>query len=1805
MIAGFVHHHLQAPDATLLSQALEDLGGRSRTVCTLSTTQSSQDRLADTAFAESAKHDKPYRRWASQIERAVAHFDTARLEWPDYISGLGRLLKAIQAHPPDTRSLPHKTLVANKLAQCLDPSLPSGVHSKALEIYDFIFTLLRRDGLAQDLGVFLPGLSPVLSFASLSIRPLFLTLLEKHVVNLDASALRPALRALLLAVLPGLEEEHSEDFDRSFKVVGRLRDTVNAGGEYPSRSVIKSGDEFFWQCLFLACISSPSRRQGILVFLARQLPKLSSAIPTDDQIDGSGPTEELSSAAEAVVSPEPGLLIRCFVAGLEDEQPLIQRGFLDLLLNHLPLHSPVLTARVRSHDLERLVTAASAVLSRRDMSLNRRLWSWFLGPEGPDEDSEVASPSTPLIAERRDTAKEEYFKRFALAPLSDSILHTVQDSHPSLTQLIKSYRTIFSLLDRSEISHSLIPKIFAPSLDSLLRFRTQSSSSSFQEALRSGSAFFDGIDAGAVWLQILQLISSAFDEQEASFEYCVAKLDLVCFIIGHFNVHDEEMLAFHIPLCCVFTLSKVLQRAAISRENQSDSVIQKRAVHVSELLVEQMPERVHLNASFRQDADIGHLGKDDDTTSKVTSSIMRFYTEHDGDLSSSPPPFSSQQIADLLTQSSQQICLEAFVDNSAIPSVAAKAKLFSDILLKTPECHALNIRSLADRSRAALLSGHSHQECFVLASSVSRIYFAAMSKASDDQKSDLRRSGLGLVLVQKLWQLMSPSSPKFHVESARALWQIDSADPRENILESSVSQFVSEAKPMSEDSAEPARRFAMLWTHSMNIASGAPKHGSIPRRGSLTSLVTTSIETQDHQSKLMRPLLLVLEGLEEIGSELYFFLCGWLKSSGNLLTVIDVLISKLSSLKPTPEQRAEQAVESDQHRPRFLHSDRTPESCYYLKLFLALFRLPLENMDAVLSTPGTPLADPPQESDETLHANAMRVCLDIALLGFEKSNSKHAEATSYSEMQCQALSIVQRLLSHADKLELELLTLERDLLDMLGKCTRSGLVASSVQVSTLETTKTYLRFRYALLLGRSPHHRKPSSIDGSRASLLRRSSVDRREEKDAADKLSRPPDQLLKRLQEGIASPHARNVLESWVNFLIDVLPFYAHSLFQNLIPLVESFCKQINTNLRRLRRSFVSDGDDKSVMSETSLISLLNGLESTLAIAHDQLAVEGNTSMGPKNLEAPQGLLGNVVSGVFAAETQRTRQSSANSRLTVVLCLQDAVKTCFSIWSWAAYGQNDDKFDSDCQTSFNYLSSRLRNRARRLLDQLFLVEPLECLETLLTTRDVLQTSQTVPSDFAKAISLLHNLDGSRPKRLMPALFNSLYSRTNPSALEQGRVSTMTSEVSETSLSRFLVEYTRALDDDAMDEIWTDCIAFMKDVLSNPFVHKSILQYLLLFLQTLAEKVEKTNFGEQRKMRRELSDFFQRLLQAIFASRPAGLLQDTKLASVDGSGLNIIEVFNEVIPKLHVVVSEPDKQANAVSLLSNNIFSVLVHAKQFPENVTQSHLSLLQKTMRIQSGAKIWRKDVAEFYNHPRLFSFEVTLVMSELLLILRQWALGEKERVPETLSRIPAPTAAGIMFGVGASAARLEADKKSQLHLRRVTLLVLALDDNALVPHIPSVLEKINELLHASATSSPSSATRAEVYLLLQAVLLKTSPVHLSTLWPVITGELQHAISSASAESKDHDLYNGQSLLQACKLLDMLLLIGPEDFQMHAWLFVTDTIDAVYRPSGVESATPSLVDEIAEEMSQEAPHTPGDTINTPPNLTARSVVYY
>ncbi|KAK1964148.1 hypothetical protein LY78DRAFT_659651 [Colletotrichum sublineola] len=1746
--------------------------------------------------------DKHYRKYASGIERALSLFETALQEWADYISFLNRLLKALQARHPSTTTIPSKAVVAKRLSQCLNPSLPSGVHQKALEVYSYIFAMIGTDGLSKDLPLYFPGLASTLSFASLSVRSPFLDLLEHYFLDLDPRSLRPAMKSVVLALLPGLEDETSEDFDRtlrlmdSFKVAIRPADSEELGGPH------SVGDDFFWQCFFLASITGSSRRAGALAYLVRNLPKLGEPIVQGKSAkNGAQDDDKSAQLAKMVTSPEPGLLLRSFAAGLADEQLLIQRGFLDLLVTHLPLHSKVLQTNVKPGDLELLLRAAVGVVIRRDMSLNRRLWAWFLGPDPAPGESESGfdSPSSADHQNSYFASKTSYFEDHGLHPLTRALLGMINvDRGSSPGERARPYRICLSLMDRWEIGGLVVPEVFLPIVNSVRHYRDQApSKADFNEVFRSASVFFDGVESGLIYGEIVSLLAQAIGPGTSADKERLDKLDLVNFILANFNVREEEMITIHAPLAALSILcmlEDMREKQQAGSPPKSSQKTAEEALRITLTVLDLIPDRAFPSSAAsnsKRTMETGVLASL--PAVELLKRIKAFYIDEQGNPDTVHLPLSPIEVGELLLQKTGQLVCEGLKNPESGSDLGAKGRILITLLLKVPTTYQLDtvylLSCLHERLR------HSDKLSFTSFNSI--LYLSAqLYSAKRIELPDLTE--LVSPLVRQAWEFLSASEPKYHVETVRSLWQLQAALTSQNRdIEAALASLIIENDTQGSFASRPAdagRRFSVLWSHTLQDSNAE-------RRGSKTPMIEKHPQarltgSENYDVMLTRPLFLMLDALLDERTQLFMTVKGWLNSLVGIDKLFLLFVRKFSALGFLRSSHEIGSAATSASSTTFTADDDLDVCLYYLRALSNVFRWAPDVIWAVLAstslTVGSEHAEiaqmTGQEGDITMQEVFVHVCLRCIAGNNEPADEQiRVRAT---QLHRYALTVMHQILLNPYAEPLARLHLENVLIERLLQ-SLSG-PDPYVQVLLLDVVFDALKLRDMVI----------SDAPVSPSSEKRKMSLDPAKSLRVSTQLetkpTAPPPNLLKCLQAGLSSPSSRSVLDSWVSFLTECLPFYSDTIFQVLIPLVETLCRQVSDTFNDLQSIFRDNGSSRKGdwnAPESTLISLLNALEQVLARAHERLLVEEARTQVVKGPDQQPGFFGNMVSGVFNSDAPQTRSATANDRLTVHLAFADAVRICFTIWSWGQ-GSDTNAQDMTSISSFNYTSLRMRNRARRLLEHLFAAETLECLETVI---EIWRSSIniTTPAPQSEVFNLLPALDGSRPKHTIPAIFNAIYSRTNPGALDVSRKSTLTTSLQDIDLVTFLVEYARSLEDDAMDEIWLDCMAFLRDLLTNPFPHRQTLPGLLEFAAILGEKVDNTNFGEQRKMRRELGDLFLRLLTAIFTTKPMtfadtpsyekseknrdGVRRTTtiSLATVLDRAEDVVAILASIVPNLPKILVETDRVLSAAGTISTNVISPAFKAKAFPDTVSKNTLVLLQELSRLPNNQKTWKKDVGDAFNDARFFSSSIDLVQSDWLPLLRQWTISDKERMPELLSRMTPPTTAGIVFGVGATSARLEADRKTQLNLRRTATLVLASSEDTFVAELPTILDKVVELLGATATSSPSSTTRAEIYMLVRALVLKTSAIHLAMMWPVINAELHAAISSvvAADHSTASDTYNNISILQACKLLDLLICVAPDDFQLHEWLFVTDTIEAVYRSTSYQPV--ALVDELAEEL--------------------------
>uniref|UniRef100_A0A3Q2HAK0 DOP1 leucine zipper like protein B n=1 Tax=Equus caballus TaxID=9796 RepID=A0A3Q2HAK0_HORSE len=375
--------------------------------------------------------DYRYRNYSSVIEKALRNFESST-EWADLISSLGKLNKALQSNLRYSL-LPRRLVISKRLAQCLHPALPSGVHLKALETYEIVFKIVGTKWLAKDLFLYSCGLFPLLANAAMSVRPVLLGLYEKYFLPLQ-KLLLPSLQAFIVGLLPGLEEG-SEIYDRTDALLLRLSLVV--------------GKEVFYSALWGSVLVSPSIRLPASLFVVGHISR-----------DSPGREQKY------MLGTDYQLTVKSLCASLLDSNVLVQRNNLEIVLFFFPFYTCLDSSEraipLPRSDIVHILSAATQTLLRRDMSLNRRLYAWLLGS---DIKGNTVVPESEISNSYEDPSLyffEKYSKDLLVEGLAE-ILHQkfsdgdADDRHHAY---LKPFRILVSLLDKPEIGPPVVGNLF-------------------------------------------------------------------------------------------------------------------------------------------------------------------------------------------------------------------------------------------------------------------------------------------------------------------------------------------------------------------------------------------------------------------------------------------------------------------------------------------------------------------------------------------------------------------------------------------------------------------------------------------------------------------------------------------------------------------------------------------------------------------------------------------------------------------------------------------------------------------------------------------------------------------------------------------------------------------------------------------------------------------------------------------------------------------------------------------------------------------------------------------------------------------------------------------------------------------------------------------------------------------------------------------------------------------------------------------------------------------------------------------------
>ncbi|VDL23321.1 unnamed protein product [Hymenolepis diminuta] len=442
--------------------------------------------------------DSKYRAYSAAIDKCLKSFEYSN-EWADLISSLVRLIKLIQQYDRYD-VIPKKRLLGKRLAQCLHPALPPGVHCKTLECFDLIFRIMGPDNLAADIGIYGSCLFGLLGPSAMTVKPLLFNLFETYFLPLG-DKLQTSFLGLLQGLLPGLEEG-SEFFERGNGIIEKFCKVI--------------GPEFFYSSLWQKlCVNHPcvyAFFKAVFYWVLIQAPSVRH-FGTTYILNHFNKRRHLSTQAYVFGTSTSILLesVRCL---LGDAVVLVQRDTLDFVILTLPVHlaacntsSPnqrvvnynhPLEGKISSFEMRDLVVASLAVLLRKDASLNRRLFIWLLGSQNMESAdasqhattvARMCLPSSEMLdieralvnpssvdslsngtprpssicfelmysvtlltfsSENDSVIQQEYFKRFSL-PLLTEALHFILQSTLASASSLDLFYVIFSQANLSLI----------------------------------------------------------------------------------------------------------------------------------------------------------------------------------------------------------------------------------------------------------------------------------------------------------------------------------------------------------------------------------------------------------------------------------------------------------------------------------------------------------------------------------------------------------------------------------------------------------------------------------------------------------------------------------------------------------------------------------------------------------------------------------------------------------------------------------------------------------------------------------------------------------------------------------------------------------------------------------------------------------------------------------------------------------------------------------------------------------------------------------------------------------------------------------------------------------------------------------------------------------------------------------------------------------------------------------------------------------------------------------------------------------
>ncbi|KAJ3346582.1 hypothetical protein HDU83_002865 [Entophlyctis luteolus] len=692
-----------------------------------------------------------------------------------------------------------------------------------------------------------------------------------------------------------------------------------------------------------------------------------------------------------------------------------------------------------------------------------------------------------------------------------------------------------------------------------------------------------------------------------------------------------------------------------------------------------------------------------------------------------------------------------------------------------------------------------------------------------------------------------------------------------------------------------------------------------------------------------------------------------------------------------------------------------------------------------------------------------------------------------------------------------------------------------------------------------------------------------------------------------------QNVLQNWIDFITLILP-RIHAYFNSILhPIISVMCAEIQIRVKDIelyiQQCKLSYQKQESIgFPDSHIVALLDGLGAIM-----EYCLESTTSWStfvPEKSKSATNLwdynLTGIVTSVFVESSPHDPsefepQNSREAILAILPSLLDVLVPVFCLVEKDPFAVNDavntaKSVEVDIQAiasaSLEFLCTAVQTSICKILQSVHLKHP-----TFLVTGVVAEWFvHANGNNCNKVIQMMHLVEDCTPKSVLLTIVDGLKLRfklaTNAGASR---------DKTDSHFLHFMEKYILfCVHPEVMNDVWP---ALHSYVFFIAFEQLKIADACLYFslITVVIEKLILTKHFDDKRMRFHMDEIYQKLLDLtiISLSKPPEVqaMKVDPVASAAESPRSVrngmtrlmplpkpsnlaiswdilLHMSKTVFPNIRRLLLDQEK---SLAVLANITYYVFAPNLKMSPNLSGAKLSAsleaLHSISKLPFAVKTWKKEVWEAFIDPRFFDMNIDMFRMWKT-VMNNLANADKElRMADLAAKISVSTSANLFVS------REQEQVQRALFVRRISYLLWSGTTDQYLLQLPVIQEKLVEIV-----KGPAGALHLEAYLCLRILMCRMSAHHLANLWPIVLTELIQ-VFGVYLRGQEQSVEELQVFLACCKLLELLLLLGTEEFQWHQWIFVDETYGLA--DSGEESGqrhhATALVDKLKAKWASEA----------------------